>query len=97
MVYRSIDHTKLPSICSFKTTLQKRNNSGLLLHLAGSEVQIIFETLSDTGEDYPTALAKLTTYMYFKLRKNIPFERHAFQATAVLWAILRTQEQAFIF
>jgi len=34
-------------------TKQKR---GVLLHLAGPEVQDVFATLQDTGEDYATAL-----------------------------------------
>ena len=50
------------------------------MHLAGHEVQDVFETLTETGDDYDTALAKLDAY--FKPEKNIPFERHTFrQAT----------------
>ena len=59
---------------------EKKQQRAVLLHLAGSEVQTIFETLSDTGEDYENALAKLTAY--FEPRKNIPFERHAFRQAA---------------
>ena len=55
----------------------KKQKRAVLLHLAGAEVQTIFETLSDTGEDYDSALAKLTAY--FEPKKNIPFERHAFR------------------
>ena len=59
---------------------EKNQKRAVLLHLAGVEVQTIFETLSDTGTDYDTALAKLNEY--FEPKKNIPFERHAFrQAT----------------
>ena len=56
----------------------KKQKHAVLLHLAGAEVQTIFETLIDTGEDYDAALAKLNV-KYFVLKKNIPFERHAFQ------------------
>ena len=44
--------------------------------MAGTEGQTVFETLIDTGEDYDAALAKLNEY--FVLKKNVPFERHAF-------------------
>jgi hypothetical protein len=58
----------------------KKRQRALLLHLAGPEVQEVFEILSDTGDDYATALEKLDAY--FKPQKNIPFERHMFrQAT----------------
>lgn len=40
-----------------------------------AEVQTVFETLSGTGEDYNTALAKLNEYSELK---NIPFEQHMF-------------------
>ena len=59
---------------------EKKQKRAVLLHLAGAEVQTVFETLSDTGEDYDTALAKLTEY--FEPKKNIPFERHAFRQAA---------------
>ena len=52
----------------------KKQKRAVLLHLAGAEVQTIFETLNDTGEDYDAALAKLNEY--FVPKKNIPFERH---------------------
>ena len=55
----------------------KKQKRAVLLHLAGAEVQTVFETLSDTGEDYDTALAKLNEY--FAPKKNVPFERHAFR------------------
>ena len=54
----------------------KKQRRAVLLHLAGPEVQTVFETLSETGDDYATALAKLTEY--FEPKKNIPFERHLF-------------------
>ena len=58
----------------------KKRQRALLLHLAGPEVQEVFETLSDTGDDYATALEKLDAY--FKPQKNIPFERHMFRQAA---------------
>ena len=54
----------------------KKQKHAFLLHLAGAEVQTVFETLSDTGEDYNTALARLNEY--FEPKKNVPFEQHAF-------------------
>ena len=58
----------------------KKQRRAVLLHLAGPEVQTVFETLSETGDDYATALAKLTEY--FEPKKNIPFERHLFRQAA---------------
>lgn len=52
----------------------------VLLHLAGQEVQDIFLTFTDTGDDYDGALNKLTEY--FAPKKNIPFERHVFRQGA---------------
>ena len=51
----------------------------LLLHLAGPEVQDIFSTLDNTGDDraYDTALEKLDAH--FKPQRNIPYERHMFR------------------
>ncbi len=57
-------------------TDQKRK-CAVLLHLAGPDVQEIFETLPDTGDDYKTAVEKLNEY--FKPKKYIPFERHVFR------------------
>ena len=54
--------------------IQKR---AIVLHLAGTDVQEIFETLTETGDDYVTALAKLTEH--FEPQKNISFERHNFR------------------
>ena len=50
----------------------KKQKRAVLLHLAGAEVQTVFETLIDTGEDYDAALAKLNEY--FVPKKNVPFE-----------------------
>ncbi|CAC5390164.1 unnamed protein product [Mytilus coruscus] len=55
----------------------------LLLHYAGEEVNDIFDTLQETGEDYDTSLTKLTEY--FAPKKNVEYEiykfRHAKQET----------------
>ena len=40
----------------------KKQQRAVLLHLAGPEVQDIFETLEDTGNDLDTAITKLTAY-----------------------------------
>ena len=53
---------------------QKR---AMLLHLAGSEVQDIFHTLEDTGNDFTTAVTKLNEY--FQPKSNVAFERHVFR------------------
>ncbi|CAB3997255.1 Retrovirus-related Pol poly from transposon opus, partial [Paramuricea clavata] len=60
----------------------KKQQRAIFLHLAGPEVQDIFETLEDTGNDLDTAIAKLTSY--FEPQKNIPFERHNFRQTTQL-------------
>ena len=53
---------------------QKRD---LFLHSAGPEVQDIFDVLTDTGDTYESAEAKLTEY--FKPQQNIPYNRHIFR------------------
>ena len=50
---------------------QKR---ALLFHVAGEEVQDLFEMLQDTGTTYAEALGALNTY--FEPKKSIAFERH---------------------
>lgn len=62
------------SAAGCKDNRQKRQ---LLLHSAGPEVQDIFDTLGDTGEDYETASEKLTAY--FTPSKNVPYNRHLFR------------------
>ena len=58
----------------------QKQKRAILFHLAGTEFQEIFETLPETGDDYKTALEKLTEH--FNPCKNIDFERHVFrQAT----------------
>ena len=59
-----------------------KRKRAVLLHLAGPEVQEIFATLHDTGDDYDTALARLTAY--FEPKKNVPFERYLFRSAAQL-------------
>ena len=54
-----------------------KRRRALLLHYAGEEVNDIFETLQETGEDYPTAVEKLTNY--FSPKKNNEFEIYKFR------------------
>ena len=48
--------------------------------LLGMDVQYIFFTLTDTGDDYRTARDKLT--MYFTPCKNTSYNRHVFRKEA---------------
>ena len=57
--------------------IDQKQKRAVLLHLAGPDVQEIFETLPNTGDDYKTALEKLNEY--FQPKRNIPFERHVFR------------------
>ena len=52
-----------------KDDKQKR---ALLLYQAGQEAQEIFDTLTENGEDYATAIAKLD--QFFLPKKNIDYE-----------------------
>lgn len=52
---------------------QKR---ALLLHLSGPTVQKVFKGLSETGDDYETAAAKLN--LHFAPKKNVRYERYHF-------------------
>ena len=54
-----------------------RQQRALLLYQAGQEMQEIFETLDDTGDDYKTALAKLDEY--FQSKKNVDYEAFQFR------------------
>ena len=53
---------------------QKR---AMLLYQAGSATQEIFDTLTNTGEDYKTAQEKLDTY--FSPKKNVDYEVFQFR------------------
>ena len=55
----------------------EKRKRALLLHLIGADTQEIFETFSNTGEDYKSAMVKLDEY--FDHKKNVPFERHKFR------------------
>ncbi|XP_062610353.1 uncharacterized protein K02A2.6-like [Saccostrea cucullata] len=55
----------------------KARQRALLLHYAGEEVNEIFETLPNTGDDYDTAVARLTEY--FAPKKNTEFEVYKFR------------------
>lgn len=59
-------------VTSKAVTDQKR---GMLSHHAGVDVQDIFETLTETGDDYDTAIAKLDEYSAPQV--NVIFERHS--------------------
>ena len=48
----------------FSGCLDLDGNESCFLHLAVPEVQEVFETLTETGDDYDTPLAKL--HAYFK-------------------------------
>lgn len=50
----------------------------MLLHLAGEEVQDVYETLPDGGQTYAQTTEHLTNY--FNPQKNIAYERHAFRS-----------------
>ena len=52
-------------LCASGVTDQKQKRA-VLLHLAGPDVQEIFETLPNTGDDYKTALEKLNEYFHRK-------------------------------
>ena len=53
----------------------KKRQRALLLHLAGPEVQEVFETLTETGDDYDTALAKLDAIS--DLRRKAKMKQHS--------------------
>ena len=55
----------------------KERRRALLLYYAGEEVNEIFETLPNTGNDYDTAVTKLTEY--FSPKKNTEFEVYKFR------------------
>ncbi|XP_062610673.1 uncharacterized protein K02A2.6-like [Saccostrea cucullata] len=57
-------------------TTQKQKRA-LLLHLAGPEVQDIYDTIEHTGEKFDDIVNDLNTY--FAPRKNVAFERHMFR------------------
>ena len=58
----------------------KKQQRQLLLHSAVPEVQDIFDTLTDTGDDIDKAKKKLLEY--FTPLQNIPFNRHVFRQEA---------------
>ena len=58
----------------------QKQKRAIVLHLAGTEVQEIFEILPETGDDYKSVLEKLTEY--FSQCKNIAFKRHVFRQAA---------------
>jgi hypothetical protein len=56
-----------------------RRQRALLLHVVGAEVQEIFETLPEKGDDGDYEAAANTLKEYFRLRVNHPYERHLFR------------------
>lgn len=52
--------------------MKVEDERALLLYQAGQETQQIFETFTETGEDYATAKKKLDDY--FSPKKNVHFE-----------------------
>ena len=56
----------------------KAQKRALLLHLVGTDVQEIFETLENSGDDKDFDQAVLILNQYFKPKKNVSFERHKF-------------------
>ena len=54
-----------------------RQKRALLLYQAGPETQEIFETLTDTGDDYKTTQEKLDAY--FSPKKNVNYEIFQFR------------------
>lgn len=55
----------------------KKRQRALLLHYAGEDVNAIFDTLTDTGEDFATAKLKLKEY--FAPKKNTEYEVYRFR------------------
>jgi len=55
----------------------KNQKRALLLHLIGQDAQDIFETFTDTGDDFDNAIAKFDEY--FLPRKNTAYERRIFR------------------
>lgn len=69
---RSFDTFAIATGCT--NDAQKRQ---LLLHCAGSDVQDIFYTLTETGTSFAEAKSKLDEY--FAPKKNVPYNRHMFR------------------
>lgn len=46
------------------------------MHAAGTDVQDIFDTLENTGEDFHAAIRALMTY--FEPKQNVAYQRHVF-------------------
>ena len=55
----------------------KERRRALILYFAGEEVNELFETLPNTGNDYDTAVTKLIEY--FLPKKNTEFEVYKFR------------------
>ena len=53
--------------------INDNRKKALLLHLAGTNIQDVFETLTPTNATYRAALEALNTH--FAVTKNVPYER----------------------
>ena len=57
-----------------------KQKTAVLLHIAGPEIQDVFDPLPGSGGDYSTAQTRLISY--FEPKKDMAFERHIFRSTA---------------
>ena len=64
-----------PDLChlSYLDTKDNKRKRALLLHYSGEQANDIFDTLPDTGNDYATALDKLTTDLRQRNALNLRF------------------------
>ena len=63
-----------------KGVTQAAQKKALLLHMAGFDVQDIFETLDEPEGDADVYVKAVTALdNYFQPRTNIPYERHVFR------------------
>ena len=65
---------------TFLVAVNDKQKPALLLYQAGQDTQELFDTLTDTGEDYATAIRKLDAYSTPK--KNVDFETFQFRQAA---------------
>ena len=55
-----------------------RQKRALLLHMGGGQIQKLFQTLPDTGDENGYAKCVQALNKYFEIRKNVPKERQKF-------------------
>jgi hypothetical protein len=58
---------------------EKEQKRALFLHSVGADVQEIFSTMENTGDDL--AGARKILDKYFQPKRNVAFERHIFRTT----------------